>query len=461
MRKIIAICASALLTLAFAPESGAQNMLGRLADRAKNAAENALGKKIENAVNNAVEKAMGGKTDSNDQQSPSQAQPQQPSPARDRVSYGGSYSSSGEIAEANREDYDPIKEFVDDLADIKYRQEENRINSLDAEDDVQNLKVNTVTDVIKLLPEFPTADQIINLDQAFNLSLQKFSAAAATISSEYIMVNANVIANEKYTKGTASASKRTQMDAGAMQIFVAMQKYGIDPEKATDKEMEEFMKKAVANGDIQVQNGKGQAFDMNYTDLQENEIDKISDRISALSDAAEALVAENAFYSGSSPFQKSLDSLYNESVSSWKTSDAYKKIYDIEKDIDKRAWDYFSKHPDANNNGATIPYPPFWEQGRKQENAIIREYNMSYIGQWAKKLKANLEKPIALFKEIEEINADLEKTFPDKTDLVYANLKSQLGTSITHIKTTICYLLGLAYSAPVINSVAERKVLSM
>ncbi|MCQ2144843.1 MAG: hypothetical protein MJY72_03800, partial [Bacteroidales bacterium] len=42
----------------------AQNILGRLAERAKNAAENAVGNKIENAVNNAVDKV--GKKGKND-----------------------------------------------------------------------------------------------------------------------------------------------------------------------------------------------------------------------------------------------------------------------------------------------------------------------------------------------------------------------------------------------------------
>lgn len=222
------------------------------------------------------------------------------------------------------------------------------------------------------------------------------------------------------------------------------------------------MKKAVANGDIQMPSGKGQAFDMNYTDLMESDIDRISDRISALDDAATGLVYENAFfYTSQSPLQVTLDSLYNDSVAKWKTSAAYKKVYDIEKDIDKRAWDYIEKHVDYNNNGAVIPYPPFWVQGRKQENAIIREYNMAYLNQWTARIQNSLEKPIALLKEAEAADVELEKIFPEKNDLVYANLKTRLGTSITHIVNTIDMLMGLEYSAPVINSVEESKVVSM
>lgn len=453
----IAICATALFVFVSAPVSEAQSLLGRLAERAKNAAENAVGKKIENAVNNAVDKVTGGKS-AQPQQS---AQPRQSAPARDRGSYEASYSEPATGTESNGE-YDEIKEFVDRLSDINYRREEDRINNLPAEDATMNLKVNSLADAIKLLPEPPSADQIINLDPSFYLSRKKFSAAVSDIANAYILTTANTLQDPRYKQGTASASQRAEMNAGAMQLFVAMQKYGIDPEKATDEEMEAFMKKAVANGDIQMPSGKGQAFDMNYTDLMESDIDKISDRISALDDAATGLVYENAFfYTSQSPLQVTLDSLYNDSVAKWKTSAAYKKVYDIEKDIDKRAWDYIEKHVDYNNNGAVIPYPPFWVQGRKQENAIIREYNMAYLNQWSARIQNSLEKPIALLKEAEAADVELEKIFPEKNDLVYANLKTRLGTSITHIVNTIDMLMGLEYSAPVINSVEESKVISM
>ena len=200
---------------------------------------------------------------------------------------------------------------------------------------------------------------------------------------------------------------------------------------------------------------------LNYTDEMESEIDKISDRISALESTASNLAMENGFYTSTSPLQVTLDSLFNDAVSKWKTSDAYKKVYDIEKDIDKRAWDWVMKQPDYHNNGAEIVYPPFWVQGRKQENAIIREYNISYLNQWIGKLQSTLEKPIALLNEAAAADVELEKTFTDKTDLTYANLKTQLGTSIMHIATEIHMFLSFAYRAPVIESAAESKVLSM
>lgn len=47
----------ALMAALSCGSAGAQNVLGRLAEKAKNAAENAVGNKIENAVSNAVDKA--------------------------------------------------------------------------------------------------------------------------------------------------------------------------------------------------------------------------------------------------------------------------------------------------------------------------------------------------------------------------------------------------------------------
>lgn len=55
MNKLFSMAVIALLACGSA---NAQNMLGRLANRAKDAAENAVGKKIENAVYKAVDKAV-------------------------------------------------------------------------------------------------------------------------------------------------------------------------------------------------------------------------------------------------------------------------------------------------------------------------------------------------------------------------------------------------------------------
>ncbi len=54
MKKTICIAAAMLLICSGA---NAQNVLGRLAERAKNAAENAIGNKIENAINDGIDKA--------------------------------------------------------------------------------------------------------------------------------------------------------------------------------------------------------------------------------------------------------------------------------------------------------------------------------------------------------------------------------------------------------------------
>ena len=47
----------AVLAVLACGSADAQNILGRLAERAKNAAENAVGNKIENAINGAIDKA--------------------------------------------------------------------------------------------------------------------------------------------------------------------------------------------------------------------------------------------------------------------------------------------------------------------------------------------------------------------------------------------------------------------
>lgn len=55
---------------------------------------------------------------------------------------------------------------------------------------------------------------------------------------------------------------------------------------------------------------------------------------------------------------------------SWKDSDAYKKVYEIEKDIDKRAIGYIDNNS-AYKNGDVVSFPSFWEEGRKKHNVLL------------------------------------------------------------------------------------------
>ena len=365
------------------------------------------------------------------------------------------------------EDYDSIKEFVDNLADINYRKEENHNNYLDAEDAVQGPEVSTVADVAELIPSFPTADQIINLDQSFNLALQEFSKSSFVLANVFSTIQANSAASTRRAgsaMGAGMGAGMGSMGAGmgsTMQIMALMKKHGIDPEKATEKEMEEFIMAAITSGEFQIAQGNAQAFDMNYSEEQEADIDAISDKVDKLVSEANDYVAEMQFFTSQSDFMKGLNALYNESVNSWIGSAAYKKIYDIEKDIDKRARDYFKDHPSYNDYDAEIPYPSFWVKGRQQENAIIREYNMSYLTKWMDKIQSALEKPIASLRELADVDAELDAAFSDKTDPSYTILKSQISTALTHLNSVITFIMGEYYSAPVIESVEESKVLYM
>ncbi len=354
-----------------------------------------------------------------------------------------------------------IKEFVDGLADIAYRKDVYHNNELDATDAVQNPEVSTVADVVKLIPSFPTADQIINLDPSFNASIQEFSNASISLAMVFSTIQANSAAAPKRAGSAMSAGMGAGMGGNAMQIMALMKKHGIDPEKATEKQMEEFLMAAITSGELQMTGGNAQAFDMNYSEEQEADIDALTDKIDNLVTEAQDYVAEMQFFTSQSAFMKGLAALYNESVDSWIGSDAYKKVFDIEKDIDKRAWDYIKGLPEYNDLYAEIEFPPFWVKGRQQENAIIREYNMSYLTKWMDKVQSTLEKPIASFKELGDVDAELEAAFSDKTDPSYTIMKSQISAAMTHLNSVITFVMGEFYSAPVINSVEESKVLSM
>ena len=61
-KKVILVAVLAAITCG---NADAQNVLGRLAERAKNAAENAVGNKIENVVTGTIDKATSKKSKGN------------------------------------------------------------------------------------------------------------------------------------------------------------------------------------------------------------------------------------------------------------------------------------------------------------------------------------------------------------------------------------------------------------
>lgn len=253
-----------------------------------------------------------------------------------------------------------------------------------------------------------------------------------------------------------TASQRAKMDAGAAKTFQLMQKHNVDPEKMSDKEMEDLVKKWVASGELKMSDlggmpGASASFEEDEKDAK----DVIGDKISAYIDKIQELNIQGVTLADILQLRNKLNALYEEIQTSWIGSDAYKQVYDIEKDIDARAWEYIEKHEDYGNNGAVIEYPPFWVEGRKKENAIIKQFNLEQAGKWRNMLQGYIDTLLPTYQEAAELETELNAAFTDKTDALFPMYKANLANSVAALHNALRYILDYAYDVPVVYGVDE------
>lgn len=367
MKKSFAISAMALLIMFSTTESYSQGFLGRLANRAKQAAE-----KVASKTSNKT----GENKNTNDDHI---------------VTTNGVYPA----------DTDPYLEFADGLAAVENPQYLT-ITENDLPLNAAPVDCKTIAEVMKVIPALPSEEQMVDKDPAF---LKSYSVFQASYHAYMEKVSALITGIQ--------ISQRNKV------------------------------------------NGRGGAIDMNYSDEQERNIDMIQAKVEAVCEKVNAFVAQSSFLSGYNSGDKVLRPVYNEAQASWKGSEAYNKVYEIEKDIDQRTVKFLD-NSQAYKDGGTVDFPPFWEEGRKQENEIIKSFNMPNATKWRNVLQPAVEGYIPLFEELAAVEAELDKVFTNKDDLVYATLRNNVQNNFNQLCMTLGIVLSYAYGLPVVSSVAEK-----
>lgn len=367
MKKSFAISAMALLIMFSTTESYSQGFLGRLANRAKQAAE-----KVASKTSNKT----GENKNTNDDHI---------------VTTNGVYPA----------DTDPYLEFADGLAAVENPQYLT-ITENDLPLNAAPVDCKTIAEVMKVIPALPSEEQMVDKDPAF---LKAYSVFQASYHAYMEKVSALITGIQ--------ISQRNKV------------------------------------------NGRGGAIDMNYSDEQERNIDMIQAKVEAVCEKVNAFVAQSSFLSGYNSGDKVLRPVYNEAQASWKGSEAYNKVYEIEKDIDQRTVKFLD-NSQAYKDGGTVDFPPFWEEGRKQENEIIKSFNMPNATKWRNVLQPAVEGYIPLFEELAAVEAELDKVFTNKDDLVYATLRNNVQNNFNQLCMTLGIVLSYAYGLPVVSSVAEK-----
>lgn len=431
-RKLFAVLAVAMMACG---STDAQNLLGRLAESAKNAAEN--------AVNSAVSKIPGNK---------------QSSKASSSIASSGSYDGIVTTRGTYPEGSDPFMEFVDELApSIELTNYESYFPEVG---EVQPKKFSSISEAVKAYPKLPAAAQIVSGDPAPAKAILEFKGTAIRMNGNTTISSIDAFKREAAAMSKtnkATAAQMAQVQGTAMETFRLMDKYGVDPDKMSEAELMDFMRKRAASGELKLPDGLSVS---DLVDEPETDDDKLSAKIDEFVEKVNDLVISNTLAVGPSVVNPAIKSEFDEIKASWKDSDSYRNVYEIEKDIDKRALDYFHSSPEY-SNGVDIDYPPFWVEGRKKENTIINDFNTANAVRWVKVLQSELDKYLPLLDELAKLDSEIDAMYPDRQSTDNLIYKNNLGQAFMGVSSLIDPILEKAYAMPCVGAVAESDVMAM
>ncbi len=449
MKRSIFMAAVAIALAVGAQEANAQGLLKGMANKAKEKIE----KKVGGVLNNAAGKVLAGKEKV--ETTVAKANGKIDNAIRLKEAYGkhdGFYYTATGVYDG---DVDPFQLKAEELA---APDDPDNVPSLynSHEIEADEVAYSSISEAVKAFPTIPTVQQMLTQDEAPVKALINFKEGAnnymATESARLMQSNAAAKKKIAAKKGIAGGLG-AQMGGAPMQIVQYMQQHGIDPSKANDKEMEAMLKKAIESGELQLGGAAavGGAVDVEYSEEQNEAIDKLSAKIDAIQEKT------NASIGGIDPFgiKKKMDALYAELQAAWVSSNEFKQVVAIEKDIDKRAWDYLA----VPKNAEAMLYPDEWVKGRKQENEIINKFNTQLATKWQKALQEIYDKNFGVVKEIAEANEELEAAFEDKMDIIYNTLKQRLSSELMQWMSMADIVVSRSYSAPLVSNVPEDKAI--
>lgn len=164
-------------------------------------------------------------------------------------------------------------------------------------------------------------------------------------------------------------------------------------------------------------------------DTKENEYGKLGEQISDLAEEARVLKenmmdmmkhvnyvsSQGNFHVAGLP-TNNLEDLYTQIADGWKSSSECKQVIQIETGLQERlnSWEPCVE----SNMGKDIPFPSWWTQGRKQENAVIATWNKQNAQKWLTavaeydgQLRALYERLEVLDKQLEQVRSGDAETF--------------------------------------------------
>ena len=336
----------------------------------------------------------------------------------------------------------------------------------DAEDPVTPVTISSISDVLNKRPALPTVNDLLSPEA------KKAYAYKGALAWEQGALNYRVAASarqmELQNKILAAGNKQRQQQArqqnfinevsakGLMpsqqEIMQALMASGYDLEKITPEQSINIIAGAyskkwnIPEADVkqfltlaQSDDRKAEAFlaqkhpdlykklagnapkagEFMDVDTKENEYGKLGGQISDLAEEARVLKenmmdmmkhvnyvsSQGNFHEAGLP-TNTLEDLYTQIADGWKSSSECKQVIQIETGLQERL------------NWKDIPFPSWWTQGRKQENAVIATWNKQNAQKWLTavaeydgQLRALYERLEVLDKQLEQVRSGDAETF--------------------------------------------------
>lgn len=366
----------------------------------------------------------------------------------------------------NSENTDYITDELQTIVDPVY----------DAEDPVTPVTISSISDVLNKRPALPTVNDLLSPEA------KKAYAYKGALAWEQGAMNYRLAASarqmELQNKILAAGNKQRQQQArqqnfineasakGLMpsqqEIMQALMASGYDLEKITPEQSINIIAGAyskkwnIPEADVkqfltlaQSDDRKAEAFlaqkhpdlykklagnapkagEFMDVDTKENEYGKLGGQISDLAEEARVLKenmmdmmkhvnyvsSQGNFHEAGLP-TNTLEDLYTQIADGWKSSSECKQVIQIETGLQERlnSWEPCVE----SNMGKDIPFPSWWTQGRKQENAVIATWNKQNAQKWLTavaeydgQLRALYERLEVLDKQLEQVRSGDAETF--------------------------------------------------
>lgn len=332
----------------------------------------------------------------------------------------------------------------------------------------------SISDLVAKMPAVPTVEQIYSIEakeKAIRATYQPFSqsleAALLRNQQEAASVDRRMLAAGKKQQASnkqAMAQYQTNVNAGLMpsqeemmQLYMSGEikenmseaqmmdvmagkfaaKWGVSKQEylkiiglaqKNEKQAEAYLKSNHPDLYNRLYAANAQYGDSNVhpDDPRTPAFDRISDELmKAQEDLNEAINAygHNVFYSGGvSEYNK----LFQQMDKEWENSPEAKQIDDIEGALQKRIDEWYKTVTIKGD----VPYPAWFTEERKKENALIDQWNKRWAAQWLKIAQEGDKKMRPIYAHVAELDAENEQLSKqsDPEDMHYLANKKLVNT---------------------------------